>query len=294
MPKRSRRVFEYEYTSGLLHRYRETLHKVCRRKFKELGGIATFEIAAERLSSGYDMRATPRLEPQGRYRAVLNGRKKRLTIVGIALSPEFIYALGPGDLIPDDRRFGIIWMGERAAEAAFDLDGAFNSIVARLERSAEPGAVIDKVDKVLDRYGGTGAYLRVDQLSHAFIDAELNQLRTMSRIIPPIFFAVAAFLINMALSRLIVREREQIGDMSAEVARHCCPPGPAVPPAVIDAERQPLQPARRASKRIVSIHRSVDEDHTRVVVLAVVMRNEQLRLGGSAHEKARPNDPNSP
>ncbi|MGI9406759.1 MAG: ABC transporter permease, partial [Hyphomicrobiaceae bacterium] len=58
-------------------------------------------------------------------------------------------------------------------------------------------------------------YLRKDQLSHAFIDAELNQLRTMSRIVPPIFFAVAAFLINMALGRLITMEREQIGLMKA-------------------------------------------------------------------------------
>ena len=156
-----------------------------------------------------------KFQPGSQFRAVLNGRKKRLTIVGIALSPEFIYALGPGDLIPDDRRYGIIWMGERAAEAAFDLDGAYNGIVAKLERSATPDAVIADVDRLLDRYGGTGAFTRKDQPSHAFIDAELNQLRTMSKIIPPIFFAVAAFLINMALSRLIVREREQIGLLKA-------------------------------------------------------------------------------
>ncbi len=156
-----------------------------------------------------------RFEPGGTLRAILNGRKRRLKIVGIVLSPEFIYALGPGDLIPDDRRFGVIWMNQRAAEAAFDLDGAYNGVLMRLNRSARPEAVLDDVDRILDRYGGTGAILRKDQLSHAFIDAELNQLRTMSRIIPPIFFAVAAFLINMALGRLIVREREQIGLLKA-------------------------------------------------------------------------------
>jgi putative ABC transport system permease protein len=149
------------------------------------------------------------------FRALLNGRKKRLTIVGVALSPEYIYALGPGDLLPDDKRFGIIWMGRRAAEAAFDLDGAFNAITARLDRKAPQDKVIAAVDRLLERYGGTGAYGRSDHLSHAFIDAELNQLRTMSRIVPPIFFAVAAFLINMALARLITREREQIGLLKA-------------------------------------------------------------------------------
>ncbi len=154
-------------------------------------------------------------KPGSQFRAILNGRKKRLTVVGIALSPEFIYALGPGDLIPNDQRYGIIWMGERAAEAAFDLDGAYNAIVAKLDKSSVPDAVIADIDRLLDRYGGTGAFVRKDQQSHAFIDAELNQLRTMSQIIPPIFFAVAAFLINMALSRLIVREREQIGLLKA-------------------------------------------------------------------------------
>ena len=154
-------------------------------------------------------------QPGDQFQALLNGRKKRLTIVGVALTPEYIYALGPGDLLPDDRRFGVIWMGRRAAEAAFDLDGAFNAITARLDRNARRGDVIAAVDGLLDRYGGTGAYGRDDHLSHAFIDAELNQLRTMSRIVPPIFFAVAAFLVNMALARLITREREQIGLLKA-------------------------------------------------------------------------------
>jgi putative ABC transport system permease protein len=154
-------------------------------------------------------------QPGSYFQALLNGRKKRLIIVGVALTPEYIYALGPGDLLPDDHRFGIIWMGRRAAEAAFDLDGAFNAITARLDRNANQGDVISAIDGILDRYGGTGAYGRDDHLSHAFIDAELNQLRTMSRIVPPIFFAVAAFLINMALERLITREREQIGLLKA-------------------------------------------------------------------------------
>lgn len=154
-------------------------------------------------------------QPGSRFHALLNGRKKQLTIVGIALTPEYIYALGPGDLLPDDKRFGVIWMGRQAAEAAFDLDGAYNSITARLDRNAVRADVVAAVDRLLERYGGAGAYGREDHLSHAFIDAELNQLRTMSRIVPPIFFAVAAFLINMALARLIAREREQIGLLKA-------------------------------------------------------------------------------
>ena len=149
------------------------------------------------------------------FHALINGKKRQLTIVGIALSPEFIYALGPGDLVPDDRRFGILWMSHKALAETFDLDGAFNSVTVKLLRDVSPQPVMDEIDKLLDRYGGRTAFARKDQQSHAFIDAELQQLAAMSRILPPIFLLVSAFLINMTLSRLITLEREQIGLMKA-------------------------------------------------------------------------------
>ncbi len=144
-------------------------------------------------------------------KAILNNRKRKLVIVGIALSPEFIYALGPGDLVPDDRRFGIIWMTYAAAAAAYDLDGAFNSVTLTMRRGASDEEIISRLDRLLEPYGGRGAYPRKDHNSHAFIDAELKQLQAMAFVIPPIFLAVAAFLINMVMGRLIVMEREQIG-----------------------------------------------------------------------------------
>ncbi|MFK4985848.1 hypothetical protein ACI4B7_28905, partial [Klebsiella pneumoniae] len=68
---------------------------------------------------------------------------------------------------------------------------------------------------ILARYGGTGAIARKDQLSHAFLDAELRQLDALRRVMPPIFLLVSAFLINMTLSRTISLEREQIGLLKA-------------------------------------------------------------------------------
>jgi putative ABC transport system permease protein len=149
------------------------------------------------------------------FHAILNGYKRPLRIVGIALSPEFIYALGPGDLIPDDRRFCDMWMSEKALAAMFDLEGAFNSLSVKLLRNANEAEVIDQLDNILERYGGTGSYGRKDQTSHAFLDAELKQLSSMARIIPPIFLLVSAFLINITLTRLIALEREQIGLLKA-------------------------------------------------------------------------------
>lgn len=156
-----------------------------------------------------------RYQPGNTLQATINGRKRTLTIVGIALSPEFIYVLGPGQLVPDDRAYGILWLDRDTLEAAYDLKGAFNTVsVTTMPKASEPD-VIARIDSLLDRYGGTGAYGRDDQLSHAFIQQELDQLWTIATILPPIFLGVAAFLINMIMSRLIELEHEQIGLLKA-------------------------------------------------------------------------------
>lgn len=155
------------------------------------------------------------LEPGARFTVLMNGQSRDLSVTGIALSPEYIYALGPGDAMPDEGRFGIIWMSDAALAAAYDLDGAFSSLALKLAPGASEAAVIEDLDRLLAPYGGTGAHGRKDQLSHAFLDAELQQLRGMSRVLPPIFLLVAAFLVNMTLSRLVALEREQIGLLKA-------------------------------------------------------------------------------
>ncbi len=155
------------------------------------------------------------LRPGSRLSAVIKGRRRVMDIVGVVHSPEFIYAIGPGDLVPNDRRFGVIWARRGAVEAAYDLAGAFNDITIGLARGASRGTVIDAVDAALDRYGGAGAYDRDDQISHAFLDSELDQLASIALIIPPIFLGVAAFLVNITVARLVALEREQIGLLKA-------------------------------------------------------------------------------
>jgi putative ABC transport system permease protein len=151
------------------------------------------------------------LRPGDRFDAVLNGQRRSLTITGLALSPEFIYTIGPGALMPDDRRFGVLWMSHDAAAGAFDLRGAFNDVALKLARGTAEGPVLAAVDVLLEPYGGTGAHGRDQQVSHAFLDNELVQLRATSYILPPVFFVISAFLVNMVLARLIALERARIG-----------------------------------------------------------------------------------
>lgn len=156
-----------------------------------------------------------RYQPGDTIEANLNGRKRTLTITGTALSPEFIYTLGPGAMMPDNEGFGILWMPERAAAAAFDMTGAFNDISLKLAAGTPEERVLDALDLLLEPYGGIGAQTRATQQSHAFVDAELLQLRTMATILPPIFFAISAFLVNMVIGRIVTLEREEIGLLKA-------------------------------------------------------------------------------
>ena len=112
--------------------------------------------------------------------AVINGRWKRLTIVGIGLSPEYIYEVGGGTLFPDNRRFGVLWMGHDALAAAYDMEGAFNDVALSLSAGALEADVIDRLDRLLSRYGGLGAYGREEQISHRFISDEIAQNRITS------------------------------------------------------------------------------------------------------------------
>ena len=150
-----------------------------------------------------------------RFSAILNGRKRELTIVGTALSPEFIYSIGPGDRMPDERRFAIVWMSEKALASAYDLDGAFSSVSVKLLRNALEPEVMKRLDALLDRYGGQAAYGRRDQTSDAYLNHGLDMLKNMSRTLPPVFLLVSAFLINLTLGRIVALEREQIGLLKA-------------------------------------------------------------------------------
>lgn len=155
------------------------------------------------------------LKPGDELGAVINDRWRRLRIVGVALSPEYIYEVGRGSIFPDNRRFGVLWLGETALASAYDMKGAFNDLVIRLSAGADPATVIERLDRLLAPYGSLGAYGREDQLSHRFISDEIAQNRITSTFVPGIFLGVAAFLLHVILSRLITLQRSQIGALKA-------------------------------------------------------------------------------
>ncbi len=147
--------------------------------------------------------------------AIIGGRQETLTISGVALSPEFVYQIGPADLLPDPKRYAILWMNRRALANAYGMDGAFNSVVATLQTGAAEEPVIDQLDALLARYGGTGAHGRDELASHRFLSEELDQLRIMATVLPAIFLGVSAFLLNILMGRIIRTQRQEIAVIKA-------------------------------------------------------------------------------
>lgn len=147
--------------------------------------------------------------------AIINGRLQDLKMVGNVLTPEYVIQIQGGSMLPDKKRFGIFWINERELEAAFDMSGAFNSVSLKLGHGANLQEVMAQLDQLLEPYGSIGAFDRSQQLSHQYVTDELVQLKTMATIAPVIFLSVAAFLLNIVISRIISQQREQIAALKA-------------------------------------------------------------------------------
>ena len=153
------------------------------------------------------------LRPGDRITALLNGRREPLLIVGIGLSPEYIFAGMGGS--PDQRGFGVFWVEREALAAAYNMAGAFNQVAVRLAPGASEGAVVDALNRLLAPYGGINAHGRDLQMSHLILNAEIKEQRVLGTVLPSIFLAVAGFLLNVVLSRQIATQREQIAALKA-------------------------------------------------------------------------------
>lgn len=166
------------------------------------------------------------LVPGSRLDVIIKGQRQRLHLVGVGNSPEFVFVSAPGEPFPQPARFGVLWMRQGQVERALDLHSAFNDVVLTLSDPQQDAAVRQALQARLAAYGGAEPFGRDRMVSARFLSEELAQLGNMATTLPPIFLAVAAFLLNVTLSRLVATERANIGLLKAfghsnvAVARH--------------------------------------------------------------------------
>ncbi len=149
-----------------------------------------------------------------RLNVLLNGKLERLTLVGTALSPEYIFATRGGGM-PDDEWFAVLWTDARTLAAAFNMEGAFNSLLVRVARDASLDAVIAALDRILEPYGALSAVSREDQVSHRIISNESDQQRVFGTVLPAVFLLVAGFILNVVLHRQVNVQRGEIAALKA-------------------------------------------------------------------------------
>jgi len=156
-----------------------------------------------------------RIAPGDRISAVINGKLRDLRIVGLASSPEFVYPQPPGGTFADDERFAVLWMDRAAIAPAFQMEGAFNDALFRLQPGASETAVLREIDRILEPYGGFTAVGQDRQASNYIVREEMGQLKAWATVVPVIFLSVSAFLVNVVLSRLVSLQRPEIAMLKA-------------------------------------------------------------------------------
>jgi len=155
------------------------------------------------------------LNPGDSLEMIIKGHLQYLTVVGIALSPEFVYQVAPGSITPDFKRFGVLWMARDVLGKAFDMDKAFNDVVLTVQAGTNVKDVIQQLDLLLETYGGKDARERHWQTSHRIFQSDIDQLEQMAGMFSIIFLGIAAFLLNVVVSRLINTQRELIAALKA-------------------------------------------------------------------------------
>jgi putative ABC transport system permease protein len=156
-----------------------------------------------------------RLQPGWFLSVLIEGRQERLRIVGIGISPEYVIAVASAVPLPDDRHYGVLWVPLDAMERLAFMKDSFNQVSVRLTSSSRAEAVKESMDRILEQYGGRGAYGRDRQTSNVFISDEIRQQRTMAIVTPLVFLGIASFLIHIIISRFIDLQRAQIATLKA-------------------------------------------------------------------------------
>jgi putative ABC transport system permease protein len=151
-----------------------------------------------------------RVHAGDRFQVSFRGQKTQVIVSGIAISPEYVYALSPVSLFPDDKHFGIFWMNKAQLEMLTQMQGSYNNIVGRVSKNVSLGGIKAELDHILKPYGTMGSIDRSKQLSYFFIQDEIRQQKSMAAIIPGIFVLVGSFILNVVVNRLIALQRSQI------------------------------------------------------------------------------------
>lgn len=147
---------------------------------------------------------------------IINGNEVKLKIIASVKSPEYVYTLrDSSEIMPDNKKFGIIYVKKSFGEAVFDFKGSINNISVKLLDTTKIESSKDDIKRALKNYGISGIIDRDEQTSTMIIQDEIEKMQAMGSSFPIIFFIVASVIIYIMMSRMVENQRGQIGVLKA-------------------------------------------------------------------------------
>lgn len=156
------------------------------------------------------------LKVEDTFDIIVGGRKKALKITGIVSNPEYIYLVeDEQSLLPDPRTFGVAYVTSQFAQSQLGYQKSYNSLLITTNSGADQDAVIDELDRKLDKYGVMRIYKREDHISSRMIQEEITQGQKTANTVPVLFLSVAGAIIAVMLGRIVKNDRISIGVFKA-------------------------------------------------------------------------------
>ncbi|NLB17196.1 MAG: FtsX-like permease family protein [Syntrophomonadaceae bacterium] len=156
------------------------------------------------------------IKPGSKIEILADSRKVDITVIGTAISPEFIYPMkDSASLFPEPEFFGILMMPQKQVQQILGMPGQINQVLLELTPDADEALIKSQVGDILKPYGNIADYPRKSQSSHVVLQAELDGIKLISTSLPILFFLIAAGIQFVILSRLIRSQRLSIGVMKA-------------------------------------------------------------------------------
>lgn len=147
---------------------------------------------------------------------IINGERVKLSVVGTAKSPEYIYEIRDAtELTPDYEKFGVVYIKKSYLQTILDFRGSVNDISILLDRDGDVKKVKAGMEKILDQYGLVNTIEKKDQTSYSMFHSDETGLKSMAAIFPMLFFIASAAIIYITMTRMIENQRTLMGVLKA-------------------------------------------------------------------------------
>jgi putative ABC transport system permease protein len=145
----------------------------------------------------------------------LLGRRVRFTVCGSVQTPEYIYLMPEGSIMPDDKNYGVAYVPLDVLETLLGRQDEASDV----SFAFEGGVVYEDVEKALKTALAPSGLIRLipraDQASHSMLDQEIEGMRSMVGVVPFLFLMVGALIMSVVIKRLVDQQHAQIGLMKA-------------------------------------------------------------------------------